>query len=1052
MISKNSTFSTLVTKKEHLKVCVVLIFLVLKEVWFFMSSASRSAMRKARELGINLVKNPGETAAMALKRLQGEYNYRQVNTASTIPVTVSTTPSGATKYTYVEDGVVKETVDYSDVEHRVSKAGGGYTTGTKVYSQRVGGEQIGYVDPTDPKAISPVELEKKTIKTSTATLQSKEPTPSKVLQASVEPKTTVKTVGVVTETKPKGWVERGVRFFDVLAQKGESLVYKKDTKNIAKGAGLQTVGFLGATGFRMTKIFKDTAELIGKVERKMVFAAPLMLAAIPKKVMALPQTTKSFFKKTKKVFSDPTSAAIASVTAVGVAGKTLATKTKETGQDVSLAGREFLRSLKTSPATTLSKPAAIIATGVVSGKIIKAAQNVGARTGLIKEKAGVIGEQSKIISRTTEKGEGLKYFDTELRVKVGKREFIVKSVKRKAVEQTYPISEKTSLQIGVQQYKITDVKTGKTFTGFQRGKTIVGAKGQEFSALTKFEQQVIVDEFHAKSIVKSGTIAAKGKPIKPKVSESIYESVNTGAEIDTVVTGKPGVVVKTKNVEKFFSKQRKIPKTSTKISAKGKPSNVVTTSELLKKPSSTIKEVEKIFSDKASKISASGTQRVYKVAEDNIMTVTSRAPQAPALTFRYLGKPGKVTARGGRSLFKFETLTQTEFGTDIIYEPIKVETYKSFGMAQKGSEKIFFRPSTKPSIPKVQELALKTFKKTQPSSGITKPAVSIKPSVAEQVPKFLEKKVPIDTAIPKARQLALKNFAQAQSEAVFLSKYKDIPWSKIQDSVVLQSRDIAAFLRGQESFKTTVIAGTATSAAVRGSKTISQVRKPASVDVAKVMTPQGVIKAIGSPDLKDVKAVGKIFPTSEELETATKIQPPAVKEETEIFSIAKTKIFPPIAKVKEKVTQKDDIIEDIITDQKTDQITDIIQSTDIIQETDQVTITGKPPPPPPPNIIIDVIPPPPVRPPVFPTLPQGFFGSAKRSRQKTRQPKGYTPTLFSLSKGITGKATKFGIESGLGIRPLVVKKKKKKKLKSLFGGLQNDATKKASKKKTIKFF
>lgn len=79
---------------------------------------------------------------------------------------------------------------------------------------------------------------------------------------------------------------------------------------------------------------------------------------------------------------------------------------------------------------------------------------------------------------------------------------------------------------------------------------------------------------------------------------------------------------------------------------------------------------------------------------------------------------------------------------------------------------------------------------------------------------------------------------------------------------------------------------------------------------------------------------------------------------------------------------------------------------------------------------------PPARPPTTPPAIPPFkfpewgrqMGRSKPSSLKVKQPKSYTPTAYSAIGGITGKPTAAGIKSGLGIRPIIKKKKKKFRL------------------------
>lgn len=137
------------------------------------------------------------------------------------------------------------------------------------------------------------------------------------------------------------------------------------------------------------------------------------------------------------------------------------------------------------------------------------------------------------------------------------------------------------------------------------------------------------------------------------------------------------------------------------------------------------------------------------------------------------------------------------------------------------------------------------------------------------------------------------------------------------------------------------------------------------------------------------------------------------------------------------------------TEQEIINIPDVIQDTDYVQDQDsaQKVITrtvgssvffdsfpASPSvpvtPPPTPSPVFEI----PVAPPL--TIPSRFriefpMGGGERRmsvRPKTRQQKGYAPTLFSTVLKIKGKEKKKITQSGLGIRPLPLKTKKAKKL------------------------
>lgn len=58
-------------------------------------------------------------------------------------------------------------------------------------------------------------------------------------------------------------------------------------------------------------------------------------------------------------------------------------------------------------------------------------------------------------------------------------------------------------------------------------------------------------------------------------------------------------------------------------------------------------------------------------------------------------------------------------------------------------------------------------------------------------------------------------------------------------------------------------------------------------------------------------------------------------------------------------------------------------------------------------------------------FPFGGFGRSARRGARIRQPRAFTPTLFSVFTGFRGRPSKIGIRTGFGLRPLPVKKNKR---------------------------
>jgi len=89
-----------------------------------------------------------------------------------------------------------------------------------------------------------------------------------------------------------------------------------------------------------------------------------------------------------------------------------------------------------------------------------------------------------------------------------------------------------------------------------------------------------------------------------------------------------------------------------------------------------------------------------------------------------------------------------------------------------------------------------------------------------------------------------------------------------------------------------------------------------------------------------------------------------------------------------------------------------------------------PPPPVTPPLLTPPIMGPPLTPPVLPRPslpPSGAWQSwARKMRRASKQKKGYTPSATAMAFSIKGKASKAGARTGMGLRPIVPRKKKKK--------------------------